>query len=88
MSEWQALQCCLRSQRPTHLNQRHLLVRTATENMVIDSRIGCRTEVWRLKSSPYIMDPRHVRQVVQKKYMDSEIQLSDKAIYMDLGYSQ
>ncbi len=24
----------------------------------------------------------------QRKYMDMEIQLSDKAIYMDLGYSE
>ncbi|CIW30476.1 autolysin regulatory protein [Streptococcus pneumoniae] len=34
-----------------------------------------------------IMDP-YVRQVITKKYMDMKIQLSDKAIYMDLGYSE
>ena len=50
MSEWQALSICLKSQRPTHLNQRRLQVRTLAN--------------------------------ISQNFT------TDKAIYMDLGYSE
>ena len=60
---------------------------TATENMVID-HVDAEAEVLEIERAVNcIMDP-YVRQVIAKKYMDMEIQLSDKTIYMDLGYSE